>query len=213
MSAATVRTAVGSVGGDVTTALRLTARRRDARAVAVLASIGYLVTFLFVTGDLSYRPDVGVRFLVVADPVERLFARTGPASFGAIGMIDAGVVRLLVSPFNLVIGLGIAVLVGVNLALSSLAIRRPAECGIGAGSGVIASLPALLSGTICCGPVVLLAVGVQASAALMTVFAWLLPLGTVLLLVSLAYVATRIDVGVSDADRSDAADGSVHDRH
>ena len=89
----------------------------------------------------------------------------------------------------------VAGLVGINLGMTYLAVRRPKACGIGAGSGLLASVPALLSGTVCCGPVVLLAVGVQATAVVLTAFVRLLPIGVALLLASLAYVAVKIDPG------------------
>ena len=195
-----VRTAFVGVPADTLAAIRLSFGRRDARAVTVVVAVTYLLTYLWATGDLSYRPDVTAGLLVVDGPVGRLIARTGPASFGAVATLDTGVVRLLVSPINLAIGAGLAGLVGINLGLSYLAVRRPQACGIGTGSGLLASVPALLSGTVCCGPVVLLAVGLQASATILTAFAWLLPVGVTLLLVSLAYIATKIDATPSPAE-------------
>lgn len=193
MSSGQVRAVFLGVPADTLAAVRLSLGRRDARVVTAVVAVAYLLVYLWATGDLSYRPDVDARLLVVDDPIGRLSARTGPASFGAVATLDTGVVRLLVSPVNLAIGAGLAALVGINLGLSYLAVRRPKACGIGTGSGVLASVPALLSGTVCCGPVVLLAVGLQASAALLTAFAWLLPVGVMLLLASLGYVSTKID--------------------
>lgn len=172
----------------------LVVRRRDSLAVATVVVIGYLVAFLWAVGDLAVRPDVAAGMIVVDDPLGRLFDRTGPASFETVAMVDTGVVRILVSPVNVALGLLIAGLVGLNLGLTYLAVVQPAACGIGAGSGFLASLPALLSGTICCGPVVLIVLGIQASGLMLTMFAWLLPVGVGLLLVSQVYVAGKIDV-------------------
>ena len=172
----------------------LVVRRYDSLAVATVVMIGYLVAFLWAVGDLAVRPDVAADLIVVDDPLGRMFDRTGPASFEAVALLDTGVVRILVSPLNVALGLSIAGLVGVNLGLTYLAVVQPAACGIGAGSGLFASLPALLSGTVCCGPVVLIALGIQASGLLLTAFAWLLPAGILLMLLSLAYVAGKIDV-------------------
>jgi hypothetical protein len=94
---------------------------------------------------------------------------------------------------NIVIGLLVAPLVGVSLALTYLAVVKPQSCGIGVGSGLLASVPALLSGTVCCGPVVLLALGIQASGLLVSLFAWLLPIGVALLAGSLVYLGGKID--------------------
>jgi len=205
VSSGRVRAAFLGVPADTLAAVRLSLARRDARAVTAAVALAYLLAYLWATGDLSYRPDATARLLVVDDPFGRLWARTGPASFGAVATLDTGVFRLLASPVNLAIGAVLAGLVGTNLGLSYLAVRRPSECGIGAGSGVLASFPALLSGTVCCGPVVLLAVGVQASAALLTAFAWLLPVGVMLLLASLGYVATKIDAAPASPAEPDGA--------
>lgn len=193
MNARSASATLRTVPGDVAGAVRLTLGRRDSAAVVAIVTVSYLLAYLWATGDLSLRTGVDPRVLVIDDPLGRLFARTGPASFGAIATVDTGVVRLLLSPVNVAIGSVVAGLVGINLGMTYLAIRRPKACGIGAGSGLLASVPALLSGTVCCGPVVLLAVGVQATAVVLTAFVWLLPVGVVLLLASLAYVATKID--------------------
>lgn len=180
--------------GETVAATSLVVRRYDSLVLAAVIAIGYLAAFLWAIGDLAFRPDVAGNLIVVDDPLSRMFDRTGPASFEAVAMVDTGVVRLLVSPVNVAIGLSVAGLVGINLGLTYLAIVQPASCGIGAGSGLFASLPALLSGTVCCGPVVLIALGIQASGLLLTMFAWLLPLGIILMLLSLVYVAGKIDV-------------------
>ncbi|TKX66985.1 hypothetical protein [Halorubrum sp. SP9] len=195
MTARGARATVSGVLGDVDGAVRLALGRRDSAAVVAAVTVGYLLAYLWATGDLSLRTGVAPGVLVIDDPLGRLFARTGPASFGAIATVDTGVVRLLLSPVDVAIGAVVAGLVGINLGTTYLAVRRPAECGIGAVSGLLASVPALLSGTVCCGPVVLLAVGIQATAVVLTAFVWLLPIGIALLLASLAYVATKIDPG------------------
>ena len=179
---------------DTVAATALVVRRTDSFGVAAAITVAYLVTFLWAVGDLSFRPDATATLMLVDDPLARAVERTGPASFEAVALLDTGVVRLLVSPVNVGIGFLVAGLVGLNLGLTYLSIVQPASCGIGASSGVFASLPALLSGTVCCGPVILIALGIQASGLLLTMFAWLLPVGVFLMLVSLVYVAGKIDV-------------------
>jgi len=195
MSAHTRRVALYRVLRDVAGAMRLTLRRRDSATVVAVVTVGYLLAYLWLTGGVSFHTGVAPGVRVVDDPLGRLFARTGPVSFGAIATFDTGVIRLLFSPITSVIGAVVASLVGITLGMTSLAVRRPAACGVEAGSGLLASIPALLSGTVCCGPAVLLAVGVQATAVVLTAFTWLLPIGVILLLVSLVNVATTIAPG------------------
>lgn len=178
-------------------------RRRGPTTVFLLATAIYLVGFLVAIGDLSHQPGVGLSVLLVEEPLARATERApGPFAYEGIAIIDLVVARYLFSPVNFALGVGLAGLVGLNLALSYLAIRQPESCGIGASTGVLASVPALLSGSACCAPVVLIVLGIQASALLLSLFAWLLPIGVFLLVVSLWFVARKIDPTAMDTGRS-----------
>jgi hypothetical protein len=174
-------------------ATKAVCRRRDAAAVAVATGTGYLLLYLYALGHLA--PGIGgVGVTVVPGALEK-FARPalGPLSFTPVARFAVGPVTYLFS-LNTVLGLGVAALVGLNLGVTYLAWRRPSACGVGASSsGLLAGAPAVLSGTACCGPVVLLSLGVQASGIVVTAFQFLLPVAVVLLLGSLVLVGRRID--------------------
>lgn len=59
--------------------------------------------------------------------------------------------------------------------------------------GLLAAVPALFSGAACCGPVVLIAIGVQATGAVIAGFQLLLPIAVGLLALSVVLVGRRID--------------------
>jgi hypothetical protein len=166
--------------------------RRDARAVLAAVTVAYFAAYLYAIGHLRPGPG-GFDILVVADPLSRLTRSLGFLSFEPVARVNAGPLTLLVAPPNVLLGLAIATLVGVNLAVSYLAWRSPAACGIGGGAGAVAGLPALLSGAACCGPVVLIALGIQATGLLLAAFELLLPAAAVLLVGSLLYVGRRVD--------------------
>jgi len=170
----------------------LALRRRDGRLVFGAVTVGYLAAYLWAVGHLASGLG-GVGVTVVSDPlVTFLRPELGPFTFTPVARVAIGPVTYLFS-FNTVIGLLLAALVGLNLVLSYLAWRQPASCGIGERStGLLASVPALVSGTACCGPVVLIAVGIQASGVLLTAFQWLLPAAAVLLVGSLVLVGRRV---------------------
>ena len=168
--------------------------RRDSAAVFLTATVAYLVTFLWAIQDLVLRPGAGVGVAtVVSEPFARMFETSGPYTFEPIALLEIGVGTLQFSPLNTLLGAFIAALVGLNLALTYLAWTQPKSCGIGATSGLLASIPALLAGSACCAPVILVVVGIQASALLLSVFAVLLPASILLLLGSLVYVADMVD--------------------
>ncbi|MDG5759107.1 hypothetical protein QA600_07110 [Natronococcus sp. A-GB1] len=178
---------------DTGQASRLAVSRLDALAVAGLVAAAYLAGYLWSTDRLSVRAGLGGSVTVVDEPLARAFERTGQLQFEPVALVDLWVVRLLVSPIDVLVGATIAGLVGLNLALAYLALVQPRSCGLGAGAGAAASVPALLSGTVCCAPVIVIALGVQVSGTLLTVLPWLLPLGVVLLLGSLVYVGGLVD--------------------
>jgi hypothetical protein len=185
--------------------LVLLVRQRDALAIATLLAAAYLAVYLVAVGDLSFRFGLSVEVVtVVADPLSRMLERTGRFAWEPVALVDLGVARWLVSPLNVAVGGVLALLVGANVGLTYLAWRYPQACGVersrGTGSSALAAIPALLSGTACCGPTVLIAVGVSASGTLLTVFEWLLPLGVLLLLASLVYTGGGLQSGTDRAE-------------
>lgn len=192
---ATPSSVLGRAGRTVTRtrlALRATLRRRDAGLVFVGVTVGYLFAYLYAIGDLAGGSGA-VGYFLVDDPLARALEPTGTLSFEPVALLELGPMALLFSPVNAAIGLGLALLVGANLALTYLAWRQPAACGLRAGAGAVAGIPALLSGAACCGPVVLLVLGVQASGLLLAAFEVLVPVAVLLLVGSLLWVGRSVD--------------------
>ncbi|WP_458186042.1 hypothetical protein [Haladaptatus sp. NG-WS-4] len=191
MTEAIHRGRVGETLARTGFAVRATLHRTDALFVFVGVTVGYLAAYLFAIGHLTAGSgEFGL--LVVSDPLSRAFEPVGSLSWEPVARLDAGVATLLVSPLNLLLGWILATLVGVNLAVTYLAWRQPKACGISGSSGILAGIPALLSGAACCGPVVLIVLGVQASGIILTAFSALVPLALVLLVGSLLWVGRKV---------------------
>ncbi|WP_338742418.1 hypothetical protein [Haloplanus salilacus] len=193
MSTRDGRSRVGAAVSRTLTVTRVVLRRRDASAVAAATGLGYLLVYLYALGHLA--PGIGgVDVTVVSDAFATFFRPAlGPLSFRPVARVSVGPITYLFS-LNTVLGTGVAALVGLNLGTTYLAWRQPSTCGVGtSSSGVLAGIPAVLSGTACCGPVVLFALGVQASGIVVTAFQFLLPAAVVLLVGSLVLVGRRVD--------------------
>jgi len=174
------------------TAVGLIARRQDTLAVLGGVTAAYLLVYLWAVGHLAPGAG-GAGVTLAADPWGQLFRSQGPFSFAPVASVRLGPVTYLAS-LNTLLGLVLSGLVGVNLALTYLAWRQPSTCGVGSSSaGLLAGLPAVLSGSACCGPVVLVVLGVQASGALLAGFQLLLPLAMVALLGSLVLVGRQVE--------------------
>jgi hypothetical protein len=186
-------TRVGAVAGRTADATATTLRRRDGRLVFATVTVAYLLAYLWAVGHLA--PGLGgYEVSVVERPLERVLQpELGPFTYTPVARVALGPVTYLFS-LNTVFGGGLAALVGVNLAMTYLVWRQPRTCGIGESStGILASVPALLSGTACCGPVVVITLGIQLSGVLLTTFQFLFPAAAALLVGSLVFTARQFD--------------------
>ena len=174
-------------------ALKVAAGRWDSRLVFLAATLAYLVVYLATVGDLFVGGGAGGVSVRVADDLSRAFTTSGFFRFEAIAVVSAGPVTYLFSPLNTALALLLSVLVGANLGLSYLGWVQPRACGLESSTGILAGIPALLSGAACCGPTILLVVGVQASATIITGFQFLVPLALVLLVGSLLVIGRQVD--------------------
>lgn len=174
-------------------AIRVVVTRRDATLI-LLSSIGaYLALYSFMTGALSATGRPGFAFQVVADPLSRMFQQTGFLSFEPIARVQALGFSYLFSPIEGTLAFTLAILVGMNFGISYLGIVQPSACGLAPSSGIFAAAPALLSGAACCGPLIFVILGIQATGALFAGVQLLLPLSILLLVGSLLVVGQRID--------------------
>lgn len=173
-------------------ALQAAISRRDSLTVTVAGSLGYLVVYLVTVGDLGPAGSMAFSVRVVPD-LSVAFSTTGFFRFEPIAAVTWLGITALLSPLNLLVGGVLGGLVGANLGVTYLGLVQPRACGLEASTGVLAGVPGLLSGAACCGPTVLLAVGIQASAAWIGVFQLLVPAAVVLLIGSLLLVGRQVD--------------------
>ncbi|OYR53560.1 hypothetical protein [Halorubrum halodurans] len=186
-------------------AVRASLARRDGRATLGIVGVLYFVLYGVGLGHLGRRGGGAARrrvggestplvdLFVVSDPLATATGRVAPFQYEPVALVSVGPVEYLFAPVNAAIGVGLALLVGVTLAVSVAAWRGPSACRIGAGAGAVAGLPGLVSGFVCCGPTILLVIGVQASAGLLAALQWFLPLAVASLLVTLLWVGSRVD--------------------
>ncbi len=166
--------------------LRIRPYRRLAAAVAGV----YLILYMVALQDIS-AGGAGVQFLTT--DWTRAFDRTGAFTFEPIAQLTLPGLTILLSPLNLSIGAILAALAGVNLTVTYIAFRQPRACRFNRATGILASVPALLAGSACCAPAVILILGLQLSSMLVAAFQVLIPVSGVLLLLSLTLILRRTD--------------------
>ncbi|MBB3185562.1 hypothetical protein FHR95_003152 [Halomonas fontilapidosi] len=154
-------------------------------------ALGYGGLYLWLTGDLGGG---GSGVLQATFPAwERVWETRSPFYFEPVGLIEAGPLVWTFSPVNTLFALGLGLLLGTNLVLAWRLRRVSRACGWQAsGSTFLSGLPALLAGGACCAPLVLIWLGLPLAGALASITPWLIPLATLLLLASLAYLAMAL---------------------
>ena len=174
-------------------AIDILSQRRDGLAVFAASTFIYALGYLWAIQDLTFR-SANLTLIIVEQPLQRMSEPApGMFSYEPIALIEFGFGTYLFSPFNTSLGIFLATLVGLNISLSYFGIVEQRSCGIGAGTGVLAAFSALITGSACCAPVILIIFGITANATLLAAIPWLLPGSMVLLLVSGVYLAVQID--------------------
>ncbi|TVP54560.1 MAG: hypothetical protein EA351_12825 [Gemmatimonadales bacterium] len=162
--------------------------RGSIRALVIGISALYLPLFLFALQDISLG---GRAFEFLTTDWTRMFDRTGSFTFEPIARLTLPGLTILLSPINILVGGLISLLVGLNLAVTWIAIRQPRACRFNRSTGILASVPALLAGGACCAPAIALILGLQVSSLMVSVVQVLIPVSVILLLITLGLILAR----------------------
>lgn len=184
-----------TIVAPVETAAQIIRDRRDTSAILILGTISYFLLYAYTSGALTRSRRQSMFLQVVDTPLTHIFERTGVYTFEPIARIGALGFSYLFSPIDASLAALLALLVGSNLAVSYLVLVQPRACGLTPGSGLVAAVPALLSGAACCGPIIFVILGIQATGILLTGFNFLLPLSAILLSTTLIVVGRQIGIG------------------
>lgn len=175
------------IGRTATVVEKLVTRKRYRRIGAVIGLL-YLIAFLLAVQDLTVP---GGESMVRLATLSAMFRRTGLLLFDAVAIVQIPLFTLLVSPFNILIGIALSCFVGLNLTMTYVAWKQPRACSVNKATGVLGLLPALFAGGACCAPTILLILGIQATATFITATQWLIPVAFVLLIGSLIWIAQK----------------------
>lgn len=156
------------------------------RWLAAGTGLAYLAGYLYVVGDLSLARHSDWAFQVSGRWAELWLQSRSLFRFEAVAMVEAGRIAFLLSPLNVLVAGALACLVALNVHGAAELRRTPVQCRVPGyrGSGVLASVPALVAGGACCAPVLLLVIGIPGLGAFAGLFGWLIPLSAVLLVAS-----------------------------
>lgn len=171
--------------------LSLILRNRFYRLILLATTILYLMLYLVSLGNIIFG---GTSFGMASIEWTKMFHRNGFLTFEPIYQLTAPGLTVFVSPINIVVGLILSVLVGLNLSVTILAFQQPAACDFNRTSGILASIPGLLAGGACCAPTLVLVFGLQMSAFVVTLSQWMIPIAFGLLVLTLILILKRTNL-------------------
>lgn len=178
--------------GQTVTVVRTLLSRQRYRRIGIVIGLLYLIAFLLAIQDLTIP---GGETMVMAEKISAMFRRKGFLLFEAVAILRTPLFALLVSPVNILIGTLLSLLVGLNLTMSYVAWKQPRACSVNKTTGLVGILPALLAGGACCAPTLLLIIGIQATATIITASQWMIPIAFLLLVGSLVWISQKTEPG------------------
>ncbi|MGB3635767.1 MAG: hypothetical protein WA982_17155 [Rubrobacteraceae bacterium] len=117
-------------------------------------------------------------FVVVQNWASKLFDPIAGYTFEPVAALYLfNGTALFLSPVNLLIGLVLGGLIALNVASAAYSLATVRSCRRLSWTGLLGSLPALLTGFACCVPTVGLVLGANLALALISLQSFLLPLG------------------------------------
>jgi len=123
---------------------------------------------------------------------EIMFRQRAPFLFESIGAIYLGGIKLFISVPNMLLAGALGALVGLNIAVSYHSFRALSLRGPQGFMQLIGTVPAILSGAVCCVPTLILVIGLQLTATLATAWSFFVPLSFLLLAMALWWSLYRI---------------------
>ncbi|MGF1472342.1 MAG: hypothetical protein ACFB50_11480 [Rubrobacteraceae bacterium] len=164
--------------------LRWSLRKRGRRRLALAAGLLYFVFYLYAVRHLAIggvaSPGDGPSFAVIPNWFSKLLDPIAGYTFepvAALYLFDG--FALFLAPMNLLIGLVLGGLIALNVATAAYALATVRSCRRLSWTGLLGSLPALLTGFACCVPTVGLVLGANLALTLISLQNFLLPLGIV----------------------------------
>lgn len=171
-------------------------KMRSYRIMAVLIALVYLIVYSLITGLIAVNlSEWGFSLLILENWPDLIFRVRTPFNWEPIGLLSLGPVNVFLAIPNMIFGLIIGVLVGANISISTYTYKARTVCNLNPASSVISAIPALLTGVACCGPTLLISLGIASATvtiAFVSILPFLFPLALIGLVLSLTWSGWKL---------------------
>lgn len=187
---------------------------RRLKGAGLGVGVAYALIYLYALGHIAITPGraadpTGSVFRVVG--LENLWRERAPYNYEPVAVFQPweGFAIFLAVP-NLVIAAILGTLVALNVVLFVHTYVHYRQCGLKSTYGLVASLPAFLSGFACCAPSFALIVGAISASAFVPFIEVVMPVAIVALLLSLGWNLLRPLSGMGASAQARVEDSETH---
>ncbi len=164
---------------------------------ALVGGLAYFIIYLAAIRNLIVSAPMGeekpfFEFMLLPTWQDLLFRERAPFLFEPIGAFYIGNVKLFLSIPNIFLATLLGLLVAFNLALSYYSLRLLQLGGVRGFTSLLSTIPAILSGMACCAPTIILLIGLQVTATIITIWSFMVPLSALLLFISVWWSLHKI---------------------
>ncbi|MBI4562319.1 MAG: hypothetical protein HY724_09775 [Candidatus Rokubacteria bacterium] len=172
--------------------LRAALARGRPKRVGILSGVAYVLVYLFSLGHIAITPGraafpgAGV-FTYVG--LENLWRQRAPYNYEPVAIFQPvdGFAIFLAVP-NLLLAIALGTLVALNVAVFLHGNTQSRHCGLAkSASGLVASLPAFLTGFACCAPSLVILLGAVFASSFLLFVEVAMPAAIAALILSLAW--------------------------
>lgn len=169
-------------GTTYTNILRWSFEKPSRRWTALCIGFLYFLFYLYAIGQISTRgvasPQGNPAFAIARNWPSKLLDPIAGYNFEPIAVLYLFEgTALFLAPLNLIVGLVLGGLISLNVASAAYSLATVRSCRRLSWTGLLGSLPALLTGFACCVPTAGLVLGANLALALLSVQTFLLPVG------------------------------------
>lgn len=163
-------------------------------AVFILYVLIYLAATQFFVFDKRVAAEEGFFIIKIAENWQELILnQRAPFLFEPIGILYLGGLKFFIAPINILIAALLGLLVALNISVSYYSFRTLALRGAQGIISLLGTIPAIIGGATCCVPLLILLIGLQLTATLVTVWSFFVPLSFILLIGTLVWALHRTE--------------------
>lgn len=171
-------------------------KNRKSLIIGIIVGLAYILVCLISIEHIFWSGQKASMFFVET-PMQKMLIARAPFIWEPVGSISLFGVTIFISPLNIITGMILGLLVGVNIMVSVFSYKYRKVFRLNTGYSLAGILPSMLSGFACCAPTFIIALAPALSS--FTVFflsiqPFLIPFSVIAMISGLIWSVSRLNI-------------------